>query len=79
MILWTDVSNTLAELSHTVEQRDVNSLLSGNLQNEVVFRQLTEVGARADLLKYEVSVYLLLSEQVRLCFPDCFPIWRNLP
>ena len=54
MILWTDVSNTLAELSHTVEQRDVNSLLSGNLQNEVVFRQLTEVGARADLLKYEV-------------------------
>ena len=56
MILWTDVSNTLAELSNTVEQRDVNSLLSGNLQNEVVFRQLAEVGARADLLKYEVSV-----------------------
>ena len=53
MILWTDANEPLAELSHTVEQRDVKSLLSG-VHNEEVFRQLTEVGARADLLKYEV-------------------------
>ena len=56
MILWTDASDTLAELSHTVDLRDVNSLLSGNLKNEAIFRQLSEVGARADLLKYEVLV-----------------------
>ena len=61
MILWTDVNEALAELSHTVEQRDVNSLLSGNLKNEVVFRQLTEVGARADLLKYEVLTFSCLN------------------
>ena len=53
MILWTDANEPLAQLSHTIEQRDVKSLLSG-LHNEEVFRQLTEVGARADLLKYEV-------------------------
>ena len=53
MILWTDANKALAELSHTVQQRDVKSLLS-DLHNEEVFRQLTEVGARADLLKYEV-------------------------
>ena len=48
------MSDTPAEqLYHTVEQRDVNSLLSG-AKNEAVFRQLTEVGAQADLLKYEV-------------------------
>ena len=55
MILWTDLGDTPAEhLYHTVEQRDVNSLLGG-AQNEAVFSQITEVGAQADLLKYEVS------------------------
>jgi len=54
VILWTDLGETGAEqLYHTVEQRDANSLLGG-AQNEAVFRQITEVGARADLLKYEV-------------------------
>ena len=57
VILWTDVSSELAELSHTIEQRDVKSLLSG-LRNKNVFHQLTEVGARADLLKYEVVLTL---------------------
>ena len=42
------------QLHHTVDQRDVNSLLGG-AQNEAVFSQITEVGAQADLLKYEVS------------------------
>ena len=59
------MSDTPAEqLYHTVEQRNVKSLLSGS-QNEAIFRQLTEVGARADLLKYEVDK--LLPEQVTYC------------
>ena len=67
MILWTDVNEALAELSHTAEQRDVNSLLSGKcLKNEVVFRQLTELGARADLLKYEVLIFFCLTSKIVL-------------
>ena len=61
MILWTDANKALAELSHTVQQRDVKSLLS-DLHNEEVFRQLTEIGARADLLKYEVLTFSCLLE-----------------
>ena len=77
MILWTDVSDTPAEqLYHTVEQRNVKSLLSGS-QNEAIFHQLKEVGARADLLKYEVLPPD--SCQVTFYVPGCFPIWRHLP
>ena len=76
MILWTDVNEALTKLSHTIEQRDVDSLLS-DIKNEDVFHQLTEVGARADLLKYEVLVTLCLNKQD--CVSGCFPIWRDLP
>ena len=60
VILWTDVNEALVELSHTIEQRDVDSLLS-DLHNETVFRQLNEIGARADLLKYEVLNFFFLN------------------
>ena len=61
VILWMDASNGLPQLSYTVEQRDVDSLLSG-VRNEDVFSQLTEVGARADLLKYEVLTFFWLNK-----------------
>jgi len=54
VILWQDVKKTPGKLSDKVEVRHVSSVLRENLQVKAIFEQLEGVGARSDLLKYQI-------------------------
>ena len=56
VILWQDVKKTPGKLSDKVEVRHVSSVLRENLQVKAIFEQLEGVGARSDLLKYQVPI-----------------------
>ena len=56
VILWQDVKKTSSKLSDKVEVRHVSSVLRENLQVKAIFEQLEGVGARSDLLKYQVPI-----------------------
>ena len=53
MLLWLDTNATQFEFSTNVELMDVNELI-GSMETEAVFRQLSRVVEKADLLRYEV-------------------------
>ena len=56
VILWQDVKKTSSKLSDKVEVRHVSSVLREDSQVEAIFEQLEGVGARSDLLKYQVPI-----------------------
>ena len=53
VLLWLDTNATQFEFSTSVEFMDVNELI-GSMETEAVFRQLSKVVEKADLLRYEV-------------------------
>ena len=55
MILWLERNDSRVQLSGRVERRDVNTLINSS-ENEAMFRQISRVVVKADLLRYEVSL-----------------------
>ena len=55
MILWLERNDSRSQLSSRVELRDVNTLINAS-ENEAMFRQISRVVIKADLLRYEVSL-----------------------
>ena len=55
MILWLEKNVSRSNLSRRVERRDVNTLINSS-ENEAMFRQISRVVVKADLLRYEVSL-----------------------
>ena len=62
MLLWLDTNATQFEFSTNVELMDVNELI-GSMETEAVFRQLSKVVEKADLLRYEVFLTNLSPSQ----------------
>ena len=54
MILWLERNDSRSQLSSRVELRDVNTLINAS-ENVAMFRQISRVVIKADLLRYEVS------------------------
>ena len=75
MLLWLDTNATQFEFSTSVEFMDVNGLI-GSMETAAVFRQLSKVVEKADLLRYEVFLTNLSLSQIVL---GCFQIWRDIP
>ena len=55
VILWLERNDSRIQLSGRVERRDVNTLINSS-ENEAMFRQISRVVVKADLLRYEVSL-----------------------
>ena len=55
VILWLERNDSRIQLSSRVERRDVNTLINSS-ENEAMFRQISRVVVKADLLRYEVSL-----------------------
>ena len=53
VLLWLDTNATQSEFSTGVELMDVNELIA-SMETAAVFRQLSKVVEKADLLRYEV-------------------------
>ena len=53
VILWLERNDSISQLSSTVERRDVNAVINAS-ENEAIFRQISRVVIKADLLRYEV-------------------------
>ena len=54
-MLWLE-KNTTQEFSSNVELMDVNELVS-SLETEAVYRKISRLVEKADLLRYEVFVF----------------------
>ena len=55
MLVWLD-KNASQEFSSNVELMDVNELV-GSMETEAVYRQISSLVEKADLLRYEVFVF----------------------
>ena len=55
MLVWLD-RNATQEFSINVELMDANQLV-GSLETEAVYRQISRVVEKADLLRYEVIFF----------------------
>ena len=75
VLLWLDTNATQFEFSTSVEFMDVNGLI-GSMETAAVFRQLSKVVEKADLLRYEVFLTNLSLFQIVL---GCVQIWRDIP
>ena len=53
VILWLERNDSINQLSSTVEPRDVSAVINAS-ENEAIFRQISRVVIKADLLRYEV-------------------------
>ena len=56
VLVWLD-KNATQEFSSNVELMDVNELV-GSLETEAVYRQISRLVEKADLLRYEVIFFL---------------------
>ena len=73
MLLWLDKNATQFEFSTNVEFMDANELIS-SMKTAAVFRQLSRVVEKADLLRYEV----ILTNPAPSAL-GCVQIWRDIP
>ena len=56
VLLWLEKNDsTHQQLSSRVERMDVNTLINSS-ENEAIYRQISRVVIKADLLRYEVSL-----------------------
>ena len=75
VILWLERNDSISQLSSTVERRDVSAVINAS-ENEAIFRQISRVVIKADLLRYEV---LVLKERASIkIVPGFVQIWGNL-
>ena len=74
MILWLEKNVSRSNLSRRVERRDVNALINAS-ENESIFRQISRVVIKADLLRYEVSLIIF---QNKIGRKDTFSVYVEL-
>ena len=71
--MWLD-KNATKEFSSNVELMDVNDELIGSLETEAIYRKLSRVVHKADLLRYEV----ILPNPSSKIVLGCVQIWRDI-
>ena len=65
VILWLERNDSRSQLSSRVELRDANTLINAS-ENVAMFRQISRVVIKADLLRYEVFLIKYFEFPTRL-------------